>query len=189
MNDKLNKFEQEIEDNYIHFKSIHNLEEVVAELKEAAMNHKQQQMEDIMSKKPTAHQHLMLYITLKSDGVKANINCPRYWEKMIDNVITEDLKMQIAIPTRAILIEDHENYGVTGAANLTTSHIAFHIWSKDQQPFIQLDIYSCKSFNPLAICNKLRSRLKDCAKIDKMYMELIDRTDLNSYYMSLNGDH
>ena len=40
------------------------------------------------------------------------------------------------------------NRGLTGIVIIETSHIAFHSWDEAIPAVIQLDVYSCKDFEP-----------------------------------------
>ena len=47
------------------------------------------------------------------------------------------------------------NRGLTGIVIIETSHIAFHSWDESLPAVIQLDIYSCKDFEPKHIFKEL----------------------------------
>lgn len=55
--------------------------------------------------------------------------------------------MQILMDANAIYCEDLGNEGVTGVVGLTTSHSSFHSWHEAERPFINFDLYSCKTFS------------------------------------------
>lgn len=49
--------------------------------------------------------------------------------------------MKIVIPPRFYYVSDEGNEGYTGSCNLSTSHMAIHIW--DNTGMIQADFYTC----------------------------------------------
>jgi len=48
------------------------------------------------------------------------------------------------------------NEGLTAIAMIETSHIAMHIWEKEEPPLIQLDVYTCGPFVPGTVLKALR---------------------------------
>jgi len=48
------------------------------------------------------------------------------------------------------------NIGVTAVVVIETSHIAIHVWSEPNPALIQMDVYSCSSFNPQDIFDELK---------------------------------
>lgn len=47
------------------------------------------------------------------------------------------------------------NRGVTGIVVIETSHISFHCWDEVSPALIQMDVYSCKNFDPNRVINAL----------------------------------
>ena len=43
------------------------------------------------------------------------------------------------------------NRGLTCVGIIETSHIALHCWDEDDPGLFQLDVYSCKDFDPMAV--------------------------------------
>ena len=64
--------------------------------------------------------------------------------------------MKILIHPEVVYCKDDGNEGLTGIVGLTTSHASFHIWSEVEKPFINFDVYSCKTFNPDDVINHLK---------------------------------
>lgn len=61
--------------------------------------------------------------------------------------LVDVINMQILMNADAIYCEDLGNEGVTGLVGLTTSHASFHSWHDVEKPFINFDVYSCKTFS------------------------------------------
>ncbi len=126
--------------------------------------------------KKLCHKHLLMKIDLIKHTIDHDtINDTKFWENLVDRLIIRTLDMKIAIPTRAVLVEDEHNYGVTGAANLTTSHISFHVWPNADAPFITMDIYSCQMFDTHDILYALSTALKDAASIGYIHYSHAER--------------
>ena len=56
--------------------------------------------------------------------------------------------MKILIPPVAKYCETVGNEGTTGTVVIETSHSSIHIWHKEPVPYIKMDVYSCKDFEP-----------------------------------------
>lgn len=127
------------------------------------------------------HQHLLLRIELNKPG--SYIDDPEFWEAFIDTMITDQLDMQIAMPARAVLVEDPDNYGITGSANLTTSHISWHVWSRTDPIVIQMDVYSCRQFDTKALIDWI-VKILDEREVRAVAYRVLDRNDDNTYFKS-----
>ncbi len=53
----------------------------------------------------------------------------------------------------SIRCDDEGNEGCTGTVRIKTSHASIHVWDKIDEPFAQMDLYSCKEFDSLKIMN------------------------------------
>lgn len=51
---------------------------------------------------------------------------------------------------------DPGNEGVTGIVVLSTSHCSMHIWDQVEQPYLMMDLYSCKRFQVDTILRMLK---------------------------------
>lgn len=76
--------------------------------------------------------------------------------------IISGIKMEVLIPPVAEYCHEPDNEGVTAFAVITTSHIAMHIWDKDN--VVQLDVYSCREFDPEVVFSLL-DRYMDIVKV------------------------
>ena len=90
--------------------------------------------------------------------IRADVNKP---PKTIDEVVNwltkliKKIDMKILDGPYAKRVDMKGNEGVTGMAIIETSHVVIHTWDAITPSLIQLDVYSCKDFNPLVILNSL----------------------------------
>jgi S-adenosylmethionine/arginine decarboxylase-like enzyme len=90
--------------------------------------------------------------------IRADVNKP---PKTIDEVVNwltkliKKIDMKILDGPYAKRVDMKGNEGVTGMAIIETSHVVIHTWDAITPSLIQLDVYSCKDFNPLVILNEL----------------------------------
>lgn len=95
------------------------------------------------------HKHLLLKAWVKNPPTSEAL-----LEKWLAEVV-EAIKMKIVIPPRAVYVGTAGNEGLTGSVNIETSHIAIHVWDKLSPALIQMDVYSCATFNPKQVVDKL----------------------------------
>lgn len=85
------------------------------------------------------HHHLIYQA--KVGNKKLGTDSENKLKQFLYNLLKE-VDMKCLIPAQLSL--SHQK-AWTGIVGITTSHIAFHFWTKEK--YVQLDIYSCKSFN------------------------------------------
>ena len=87
------------------------------------------------------HQHIL---------VKARVlNAPKSAE-LLNTWLTElvaAIDMKICIEPRSVYVDTPGNRGLTGQVGIETSHIAIHVWDEEQPGNLQMDVYSCKTFD------------------------------------------
>ena len=88
------------------------------------------------------HKHMVLNASVRRPIIDEN-GCKNWLEKLV-----EIIDMKILIPPVAKYCDTFGNEGVTGTVVIETSHSSIHIWHKEQVPYIKMDVYSCKNFNP-----------------------------------------
>ena len=98
------------------------------------------------------HKHLLIRAEVKNppkenDDVRL-VNWMRY---LIQDI---DMKLLFGPITRYVDVEGNE--GLTAIAMIETSHIAMHIWEKEDPPLLQLDVYTCGPFVPGTVLKALR---------------------------------
>jgi S-adenosylmethionine/arginine decarboxylase-like enzyme len=90
--------------------------------------------------------------------IRADVNKPPKTTDEVVNWLTQlikDIDMKILDGPYAKRVDMKGNEGVTGMAIIETSHVVIHTWDAITPSLIQLDVYSCKDFNPLVILNSL----------------------------------
>jgi len=124
------------------------------------------------------HKHLLLKLRLRKAPMY--LDDPVFWEELLKHLIINVLKMAIVIEPRAVLVTDPDNFGVTASANLSTSHVALHVWSKEERPFIQMDVYSCRDFDSLDVTDYLTDVLGK-GVVGVVQMRVLDRNNDSIY--------
>ena len=82
--------------------------------------------------------HLHILVKAKVREPKAlSVDGLKTWVSML----IENQDMLIATGPFVTYVEDKGNEGPTGGAHIKTSHMAFHIWEKEN--IIQADLYTC----------------------------------------------
>ena len=115
------------------------------------------------------HKHLLL---------TAYVNNPFLNSEDVELWLTDLVKlidMEIAIPSKAVMVGDIGNAGPTGLVGLKTSHASIHVWtekkSKDVGYLVQIDVYSCKDFDPQIVIQHTNKAMQ---VVDFAY-QLVDR--------------
>ena len=98
------------------------------------------------------HKHLLIRAEVKNppkeNDERRLVNWMRY---LIEDI---DMKLLFGPVTRYVDVEGNE--GLTAIAMIETSHIAMHIWEKEDPPLMQLDVYTCGPFVPGTVLKALR---------------------------------
>jgi len=102
------------------------------------------------------HKHLVLNATVSNPITDEN-SCKEWLKKLI-----EIIDMKILIPPVAKFCDTHGNEGVTGTVVVETSHASIHIWHKEENPYIRMDVYSCKDFEPKDVVKYLQNTMGEC---------------------------
>lgn len=87
------------------------------------------------------------------------------------NELVRKVDMQVLIPATAIRCEDAGNEGVTGTIVICTSHASIHVWDKCDEPFAQIDLFSCKTFEPQTVLDHVAALMAP----GELRYRLIDR--------------
>lgn len=61
--------------------------------------------------------------------------------------LVDKLGMKVLAGPMVENCEDENNYGISGAVLLTTSHSVIHIWPNDDIPRVEFDCYSCSDID------------------------------------------
>ena len=112
------------------------------------------------------HEHLI---------VRGTINKPPTSAESIDKWIRElvsDLDMEIAMGPFTWYCKDEHNRGMTQVTVITTSHITVHVWDEVSPALLELDVYSCKSYDPQIVINHI-----EFFEPENLEYLFVDRTD------------
>ena len=112
------------------------------------------------------HQHVL---------IKAYVTNPPRSEETINNWLTDlvsAIDMKICISPRSVYVDAVGNRGLTGQVGIETSHIAIHVWDESNPGMVQMDVYSCKEFNPETVIQALTK-----FNLVRYELMLIDRND------------
>ncbi len=92
------------------------------------------------------HKHIIV-TALASQPPKDPAVITQFLDRLVQLV-----NMEVFLPPQAKYCDDPHNSGVTGTVVITTSHASIHIWDNvPGNPYpglLQMDLYSCKDFNP-----------------------------------------
>ena len=124
------------------------------------------------------HQHTILRIEY-ADTTCELLHNVDFFNEFLRDLVQDCLKMVICIEPRSVLVEDLTNFGLTGAVNLTTSHVAYHIFEDEQ--VIQLDVYSCKCYDTHSLVEFIYEYLDDIIHILTINLKVMDRNDVETY--------
>lgn len=86
------------------------------------------------------HRHMI--VTAYCDNCPTSVEAGESWLRKLVKIVD----MQILFDAQAVYCEDLGNEGVTGIVGLTTSHASFHSWHMAKEPFLTMDLYSCRDF-------------------------------------------
>jgi hypothetical protein len=70
--------------------------------------------------------------------------------------LLDRLGLVFLCPPIAAYCEDKGNRGVTALAAVNASHVALHTWDESTPAILQLDVYSCKHVDPLAVLEVMK---------------------------------
>lgn len=113
------------------------------------------------------HKHLVLNASVRHPITDEEV-CKNWLEKLV-----EIIDMKILIPPVAKFCDTEKNEGVTGTVVIETSHASIHVWHKEEEPYIRMDVYSCKDFPVDSVVEFVKSTMD----IIHGGFVLIDRND------------
>lgn len=109
------------------------------------------------------HKHLLIRAEVKNPP--KNVTYVQEWfKKLIDEI---DMKLMRG-PIAAYL-DVPGNRGLTCLAIIETSHIVMHVWDESDPGLMQLDVYSCKDFDPEKVFDAIKEFTP--VKVDFKYLD------------------
>lgn len=109
------------------------------------------------------HKHLL---------IKADINSPITDVDAINQWLrdlVERIDMKILHGPISVYSHKQGNRGITGFCIIETSHIAIHLWDESEPGLLNLDVYSCKEFDPITVLNQIK--IFDPVKIEYKFLD------------------
>ena len=98
------------------------------------------------------HKHFILRAEVKHPpGEKAK---QRIWNWMF--FLIKDIGMKIMFGPEVRYVRKEGNEGLTAVAIIETSHVALHVWDKQDPPLLQLDVYTCGPFKPEVVLKAIK---------------------------------
>ena len=98
------------------------------------------------------HKHFILRAEVKHPpGEKSK---QRIWNWMF--FLIKDIGMKIMFGPEVRYVRQEGNEGLTAVAIIETSHVALHVWDKQDPPLLQLDVYTCGPFKPEVVLKAIR---------------------------------
>lgn len=91
------------------------------------------------------HQHLLVKADIIGFPEHEDI-MNRFLEDIVDAI-----NMKVLMAPRSRYLNEKGNRGMSGDVVIETSHVSCHIWDERKPALLQLDVYSCKGFDPKAV--------------------------------------
>lgn len=98
------------------------------------------------------HKHILVRAT----GLANPPRDPQFVIEWLTELVRK-VDMLPLLPAQAVYCDDVGNEGITGFVVIKTSHCSIHVWSETAEPFAQMDLYSCKDFDPMAVIDHLEA--------------------------------
>lgn len=123
------------------------------------------------------HKHLIIRAEVKTPFVD-----PQKTKEWLVRLV-ESIGMNITVSggPHVDYVDVPGNSGIAGIVMIETSHASIHVWDKADPPLVQMDVYSCKDYNPLVVLSMLREMHP--TKIESI---LIDRADMKQVQIEID---
>ena len=111
------------------------------------------------------HKHFILRAEIKHPPREKDKQ--RIWNWMF--FLIKDIGMKIMFGPEVRYVRKEGNEGLTAVAIIETSHVALHVWDKQDPPLLQLDVYTCGPFKPEVVLKAIREFIP--TKIQWKYLD------------------
>ena len=111
------------------------------------------------------HKHFILRAEIKHPPREKDKQ--RIWNWMF--FLIKDIGMKIMFGPEVRYVRTEGNEGLTAVAIIETSHVALHVWDKQDPPLLQLDVYTCGPFKPEVVLKAIREFIP--TKIQWKYLD------------------
>ena len=98
------------------------------------------------------HKHFILRAEIKHPPREKDKQ--RIWNWMF--FLIKDIGMKIMFGPEVRYVRTEGNEGLTAVAIIETSHVALHVWDKQDPPLLQLDVYTCGPFKPEVVLKAIK---------------------------------
>ena len=112
---------------------------------------------------PLVHKHIIIRSEVLNPPVCENIVSDQI------KVLIDQIGMKLLMGPYAKYVDIPGNRGLTVASIIETSHIVMHTWDECDPAIIQLDVYTCGSFDPNIVFEWLEQYQP--TKIDYKYID------------------
>jgi len=112
------------------------------------------------------HKHLIIRAEVKKPFVEAD-KAKKWLCDLVDEI---GMNITVNGGPHADYVEKEGNCGIAAIVMIETSHVAVHIWDKQQPPLVQMDVYSCSDYNEnavLAFLSEMEPTKIECILIDR----------------------
>jgi S-adenosylmethionine/arginine decarboxylase-like enzyme len=97
------------------------------------------------------HKHIVVTAYNLKNPPKTSFEVERWLLKLVDAV-----NMKVLLGPFCTRCDTPGNEGVTGIVCIETSHASIHVWDNRQEPYAQMDLYSCDDFDTKAVFELLK---------------------------------
>ena len=98
------------------------------------------------------HKHFILRAEVKHPpGERDQQNIENWMSFLI-----KDIGMKLMFGPEVRYVRQEGNEGLTAVAIIETSHVALHVWDKQDPPLLQLDVYTCGLFRPEVVLKAIK---------------------------------
>jgi S-adenosylmethionine/arginine decarboxylase-like enzyme len=96
------------------------------------------------------HKHIIIRAEVQEPP--SDVKLAAEWFKKL----VKDIDMKILMGPFVTYLDKEGNRGLTGVCVIETSHMAMHVWDESNPGLLELDVYSCKDFDPAIVMQAIQ---------------------------------
>jgi S-adenosylmethionine/arginine decarboxylase-like enzyme len=96
------------------------------------------------------HKHIIIRAEVQEPP--SDVKLTAEWFKKL----VKDIDMKILMGPFVTYLDKEGNRGLTGVCVIETSHMAMHVWDESSPGLLELDVYSCKDFDPAIVMQAIQ---------------------------------
>jgi S-adenosylmethionine/arginine decarboxylase-like enzyme len=96
------------------------------------------------------HKHIIIRAEVQEPP--SDVKLTAEWFKKL----VKDIDMKILMGPFVTYLDKEGNRGLTGVCVIETSHMAMHVWDESNPGLLELDVYSCKDFDPAIVMQAIQ---------------------------------